>query len=97
LRPDLNIPHHAVECKFYKEGDWLKSAWWQQVCASSGDDIPVLIFKFNRKPVRVCIPLYAVNYGWPKDNDKVCILSMDDWLAVLQKNWSAYERLNHES
>ena len=38
---DLNIPHHAVECK-------------------------------------------------------VCILSMDDWLVVLQKNWSAYERLNHE-
>jgi len=78
---DLNIPHHAVECKFYKDG------------ASSNDDIPVLIFKFNRKPVRVCIPLYAVNYGWPKDNDKVCILSMDDWLAVLQKNWRDYESL----
>ena len=42
---DLNIPYHSVECKFYKEGDWLKSAWWNQVCESAGPNIPVLIFK----------------------------------------------------
>ena len=28
---DLDIPFHAVECKFYKEGEWLKSA-----CNESG-------------------------------------------------------------
>jgi len=24
---DLQIPNHAIECKFYKEGDWLKPEW----------------------------------------------------------------------
>ena len=84
---DLNIPFHAVECKFYKEGDWIKSAWWDQVCDSSGDKI----FKYNRRPIRVCIPLYAINLDWPHENDKICVMSMDDWLETLKTNWKDYE------
>lgn len=67
---DLDIPFHAVECKFYKEGEWLKSAWWDQVCSASYGKIPVLIFKFNRRPIRVCIPLHAMNLDWPEETTK---------------------------
>ena len=88
---DIEIPYHAVECKFYKEGDWIKSAWWNQVCDSSGDKIPVLIFKYNRRPIRVCVPLYAINLDWPHENDKICVMSMDDWLETLKTNWKDYE------
>lgn len=87
---DLQIPHHSIEFKFYKEGDWLKSAWWDQVCKASEDNIPVLIFKFNRRPIRVCIPLYAINTEWVKDNQAIAIMAIDDWLSVLKTNWKSY-------
>ena len=88
---DLDIPFHAVECKFYKEGEWLKQAWWNQVCSSSNGRIPALIFKFNRRPIRVCIPLYAMNLDWPQEDDKICVMSIEDWLDVLKKNWRNYD------
>ena len=89
---DLDIPFHAVECKFYKEGEWLKSAWWDQVCSSSQGRIPVLIFKFNRRPIRVGIPLHAMNLDGPEENDKICVMDMNHWLDVLKKNWRRYEK-----
>jgi hypothetical protein len=73
---DLNMPYHAVECKFYKEGTGLKSAWWNQVCESAQGRIPVLIFKFNRRPIQVCIPLHAINTEWEEDNKKIAYLCL---------------------
>jgi len=91
--PDISIPFHSIECKHYKEGNWLKADWWRQVCESADLDntIPVLIFKFNRVPTRVAIPFYAINTEWDIDNQKMAIMSMDDWLEILLKNWSNYE------
>jgi len=93
--PDITIPFHAVECKHYKEGNWYKPDWWRQVCESAALDesIPVLVFKFNRVPTRVCIPLHAINTDWPKDNDKVAVMSMEGWLEILDKNWNYYRTL----
>tara|TARA_R100000541_G_scaffold15951_1_gene25486 strand:+ start:1076 stop:1489 length:414 start_codon:yes stop_codon:yes gene_type:complete len=87
---DINIPYHAVECKFCKEGDWYQQGWWDQVCKSTGGRIPVLIFKYNRKPIRVCVPLYAINSGWEKDDNKVTVMPIKEWLEVLRKNWDLY-------
>ena len=87
---DINIPHHAVECKFYKEGDWYQQGWWDQVCKATDGRIPVLIFKYNRKPIRVCVPLYAINPEWEEDNDKVAVMPIEDWLEVLRNNWDLY-------
>jgi len=88
---DIPIPFHAVEAKHYKEGNWLKSAWWNQVCDSANGRIPVLAFKFNRIPIRVCIPLHAINPEWEEDNQKVAVLPIEDWLEVLKKNWQYYK------
>ena len=90
---DINIPFHSVECKHYKECNWLKPEWLRQECDSADNEgtIPVLIFKFNRVPTRVAIPLHAVNPEWEVDNQKMAIMSMDDWLEILLKNWSIYE------
>ena len=87
---DINIPHHAVECKFYKEGDWYQQVWWDQVCKATDGRIPVLIFKYNRKPIRVCVPLYAINPEWDEDNDKVTVMPIEEWLEVLRNNWDLY-------
>ena len=75
---DINIPHHAAECKFYKEGDWYQQGWWDQVCKSTDGRIPVLIFKYNRKPIRVCVPLYAINPEWEEDNNKVTVMPIEE-------------------
>ena len=92
---DINIPFHSIECKHYKEGNWLKPEWWRQVCESASNEgtIPILIFKFNRIPTRVAIPFYAINPEWEVDNQKMAIMSMDDWLDILLKNWSTYEQM----
>ena len=87
---DLDMPFFAVECKFYKEGDLLRPAWWTQVCKSSNGKIPALIYKFNRRPIRVCVPLSAINLDWEVDHSKVAVLSMDDFLSVLATNWKLY-------
>ena len=89
---DIEIPYHSVECKHYKEGWWWKPEWHKQVCEAAKDnEIPVLIYKFNHKPVRVCLPLYAINTDLPKDNTITCVVDFETWMAILEKNWHSYE------
>jgi hypothetical protein len=61
--------------------------------AACGNDIPVLIYKFNNKQSRVCIPLYAINPALPKDNGLTAVMTFDDWLVIMRKNWDHYELL----
>ena len=61
------------------------------MCESAQGRIPVLIFKFNRVPTRVAVPLYAINPDWDKDDDSIAVLSLEQWLDVLKKNWHSYE------
>ena len=56
---DIEIPGHAIEAKAYKSGWWFAPDWWAQVCGACGDRVPVLIYKFNNKAIRVCVPIYA--------------------------------------
>ena len=83
---DIEIPGWAIECKAYKDGWWYQEAWWKQVKEACGDRIPALIWKFNNKPVRVTLPIHAINIGFPKDNDKVVVVTFDQWLDILINN-----------
>jgi len=78
---DLNIPNHIIECKRYASGNWYKEDWWQQVCASCKNDIPVLIWKYNHQPIRVCVPLWSVGKHADKlDNSITVVLTFEHWL-----------------
>ena len=81
---DIQIPNHAIECKAYKSGWWFAPAWWEQVCAACGDDTPVLIYKFNNKAIRVCLPLYAINENMARDNSRTAVVTFDEWLELLK-------------
>ena len=59
--------------------------------SAKDNEIPVLIYKFNHKPVRVCLPLYAINIKLPKDNTITCVVDFETWMAILEKNWHSYE------
>jgi len=81
---DIQIPRHSIECKAYKSGWWFAPAWWEQVCAACGDDTPVLIYKFNNKAIRVCLPLYSINENMARDNSRTAVVTLDEWLELLK-------------
>tara|TARA_R110000796_G_scaffold143705_2_gene260354 strand:+ start:6768 stop:7178 length:411 start_codon:yes stop_codon:yes gene_type:complete len=81
---DIEIPGHALECKAYKSGWWYSPSWWDQVCAACGDRTPILIYKFNNKAIRVCLPLYAINENMPRDNSRTAVVTLDEWLEILK-------------
>tara|TARA_R100001086_G_scaffold244800_1_gene174980 strand:+ start:533 stop:958 length:426 start_codon:yes stop_codon:yes gene_type:complete len=81
---DIEIPGHSVECKAYKSGWWFAPAWWEQVCQSVDCETPVLVWKFNNKPVRVTVPLHYMNENFPVDNSHTCVVTFDTWLDILK-------------
>ena len=87
---DIDIPFHAVECKHYKEGWAYKPEWLKQTIEAAGEKIPVLIFRYNRKPIQVCLPMYAINPEWEVDPYLNCVISMDQWFEVMKRNWDLY-------
>ena len=89
---DIEIPGHAIECKAYKDGFWYRTEWWEQVVRASDGRIPVLVWKFNNKPIRVTLPLYAVAPDLPQDPDRVCVVLLEEWFKILQDNWPRYQQ-----
>ena len=87
---DIDIPFHAVECKHYKEGWAYKPEWLKQTIAAAGEKIPVLIFRYNRKPIQVCLPMHAITPEWEVDPYLNCVISLDQWFEVLRRNWDHY-------
>jgi len=52
--PDLKMGRWCIECKRYGSGSDPLDEWWDQVIASSRPSgLPALIYKFNRKPIKV--------------------------------------------
>jgi len=84
---DIQIPRHSIECKAYKSGWWYAPAWWDQVCAACGDNTPILIYKFNNKAIRVCLPLYAINENLPRDNSRTAVITLDEWFDLLKESF----------
>ena len=89
---DIEIPGHAIECKAYKDGFWYRAEWWEQVVRASDGRIPVLVWKFNNKPIRVTLPLYAIAPDLPQDPDRVCVVFLEEWFKILQDNWHRYQQ-----
>jgi hypothetical protein len=80
---DLDIPNHIIECKRYASGNWYKDEWWLQVCDSCGEDnIPVLIWKYNHQPIRVCVPLWSILH-------KDLVASLSEVIVKPSIGWSA--------
>ena len=85
---DIQFSEFAIECKCYaatKDG-WHKTEWWKQVCkaAQINQLTPLLIFKFNRRPIRVVLPLYMINEKLEKfDFEKICIVDWEQFCEIL--------------
>ena len=60
--PDLILGRWHLECKRYGQGNEPIENWWNQVLDSIKErELPALIYKFNNRPIKVRVPLGAIN------------------------------------
>jgi|TARA_R110000803_G_scaffold30403_2_gene68562 hypothetical protein len=83
--PDLIFGDWYLECKRYASGKEPATAWWQQVIDASKDrGTPTLIYKFDRQPIKVRIPLHAINNNLPVNNLITCDLNWNDFIYLIK-------------
>ena len=82
IKDRLGDKAHANTGGVYKQG------WWQQAidAAANTDRFPVLIYKFNNRPVRCVLQLMAVCRNFSYDPDLICEMSLDTWLHIAQES-----------
>ena len=87
--PDLMMGRWCIECKRYGDGSEPSEEWWNQVLiASSNDDqIPALVYKFNRKPLKVRILASCINKDI-RNNDITVDLSWQDFISIIKELFS---------
>ena len=52
-KADIEFNNLMIEAKRYAAGHWHKEAWWDQTLTSAGDThIPLLIYKYDRQPIK---------------------------------------------
>ncbi len=87
--PDLMMGRWCIECKRYGDGSEPSEEWWNQVLiASSNDDqIPALVYKFNRKPLKVRILASCINKDI-QNKDITVDLSWQDFISIIKELFS---------
>lgn len=57
-KADIEFNNLMIEAKRYKSGNWHKECWWDQTLTSAGDThIPLLIYKYDRQPIKMVFRL----------------------------------------
>ena len=93
----------AIECKRYASaaGGWFQPAWWQQAEKSAAlcNLVPVLIWKYDRQPIRMALPIYTINadyamdssqYDWPREGNACRPVVMDTETGfMIMREWLA--------
>ena len=87
--PDLILGRWYLECKRYGSGNEPMDSWWEQVVSASGrDKIPALIYKFDRRPIKVRVPLSILNENFSFNENITCDLSFDDFITLIKTEFS---------
>lgn len=88
--PDLMLGNLYIECKRYKEGT-AQQSWWDQVCdACQGNSstTPILVYKFDRKPITVRVPLSFINTSLALNTKQYCELDWETFIDWLKEHHS---------
>ena len=93
---DIYWDNFAIECKRYNKNASImfKQDWWDQVCVSAGDDLlPILIYKYDRRPIYLAMPIYLMSGRQKANNDAIYMCSLKsmckDFKTIMQ-NASVY-------
>ena len=95
--PDLMLGKWYIECKRYGSGAEPLEAWWQQVLsATRNKGIPALVYKFNRRPIKVRIPLGAINNQLDMNSSNTADLLWEDFIYLLKNLYIEDIELNDQ-
>ena len=86
---DMDFPA-VIEVKRYaKGGETPRGAWWDQVCkAADGKGIPLLIYRFDRQPIRMVFPLHVVG-DYPENNQMTCTVGVEEGSMLIREVMNA--------
>ena len=89
----IGVPGWVIECKRYASGHTYKEGWLKQVTKAADAAMcePVLIYKFDRQPIRCVVYLSAINPDyWGKAD--VATISFETWCMIVREGLSDEDR-----
>lgn len=95
--PDLRLGRWCIECKRYGDGGEPPKDWWDQVLRSCSEEslMPALIYKFNRRPIKVRLLASSIN---PLIQNKLITVDLlwDDFIEIILELFQKDIQLHEE-
>ena len=95
--PDLRLGRWCIECKRYGDGGEPPKVWWEQVLRSCSEEslVPALIYKFNRRPIKVRLLASSIN---PLIQNKLITVDLlwDDFIEIILELFQKDIQLHEE-
>ena len=95
--PDLRLGRWCIECKRYGDGGEPPKEWWEQVLRSCSEAslIPALVYKFNRRPIKVRLLASSIN---PEIQNKLITVDLlwDDFIEIILELFQKDIQLHEE-
>ena len=95
--PDLRLGRWCIECKRYGDGGEPPKEWWEQVLRSCSEEslIPALIYKFNRRAIKVRLLASSLN---PAIQNKLITVDLlwDDFIEIILELFQKDIQLHEE-
>lgn len=95
--PDLRLGRWCIECKRYGDGGEPPKDWWEQVLRSCSEEslMPALIYKFNRRPIKVRLLASSIN---PAIQNKLITVDLlwDDFIEIILELFQKDIQLHEE-
>ena len=96
--PDLRLGRWCIECKRYGDGGEPPKEWWEQVLKSCSAEslMPALIYKFNRRPIKVRLLASSIN---PAIQNKLITVDLlwDDFIETILELFQKDIQLHEET
>ena len=87
----IGLDGWTIEAKRYAHiaGGNFKPEWWAQVTSAANATAtePVLIFKYDRQPVKCVVFLSSIN-GEFAGKDNVATISFPTWCMLVREGWA---------
>jgi len=80
----IGVPGWTIECKRYAHGTTWKQAWMDQceAAANAAGNEPVLIYKYDRCPIRCVVRLSSINADFA-EKDNYAEVDFDTWCMLV--------------
>ena len=84
-KADIEFHNLMIEAKRYASGHWYKPEWWTQARTSAGDThIPVLIYKYDRQPIKMVFPL-SIMTDYSMKLDETITVDWDTGILLMRE------------